>query len=256
MLKKGIITLVVIISLVDFIVAQTDSQGKNIVYTKENDMGLTIGSNGLGLMYRIGTIEDIYKSWFWEFELLEMKHPTEYKQKNEDISGAKSFAYGKQNSLYVLRIGRIHSDLIFRKAEMNGVRVSYTYGGGISIGVLKSYYLNVLYPTIYPGYYEVITERYNPDQPIEDQEFMNWYAIYGSAGFKYGITELDVLPGIYAKAGLQFEFGEYLDVVKAIEVGASLDAYPKRVPIMIKEENRFLFLSLYISLQIGSRKVH
>ena len=227
MIRKGIITFVLIIGLVDFIGAQTDSQGKNIVYTKENDMGLTIGSNGLGLMYRIGTIEDIYKSWFWEFELLEMKHPTEYKQKNEDISGAKSFAYGKQNSLYVL-----------------------------SIGVLKPYYLNVLYPTIYPGYYEVVTERYNPDQPIEDQEFMNWYAIYGSAGFKYGITELDIIPGIYAKAGLQFEFGEYLDVVKAIEVGASLDAYPKRVPIMIKEENRFLFLSLYISLQIGSRKVH
>ena len=85
---------------------------------------------------------------------------------------------------------------------------------------------------------------------------MNWYAIYGSAGFKYGITELDIIPGIYAKVGLQFEFGEYLDVIKAIEVGTSLDAYPKRVPIMIKEENRFLFLSLYISLQIGSRKVH
>ena len=47
---------------------------------------------------------------------------------------------------------------------------------------------------------------------------------------------------------------DMLDVVKSIEVGVALDAYPYKVPIMILEKNKFIFTTLYINLHFGWRK--
>jgi hypothetical protein len=239
-----------------FLSAQTDSHGKNIVYSKESHMGFNLNTNGLGFIFRKGDIKDIYHTAFWELEVMEVKHPKEFKQKNEDIDGAKGFSFGKQNNFYVINAGYTISKLLFRKSSINGVRITYNYGAGLSLGILKPYYLNVLYPSNFAGYYEIVQEKYDSNMPSDEQEFMNWYSIYGASGFKYGLGELRPLPGGYTRASIQFEWGEYLDVVKALEVGLCVEVYPSRVPIMIIEENRMFFFTLYISLQIGKRKVN
>ena len=234
--------------------SQLDQDGKNVLYTKEALFGFNIHTNGMGFSLKKGNILDIYETRYWEIELLDMKHPKEYKQKNEDIPGAKSFLFGKQNNLYIIRSGYIFSKLLFQKASLNGVQVNYVFGGGASLGILKPYYLNILYPTDIPQIYKINPERYDKDVPMEDNNFMNWYSIYGASGFTYGIKDIMPVPGGYARFGLNFEWGAYLDVVKSIEVGVALDAYPYKVPIMILEKNKFIFTTLYINLHFGWRK--
>ena len=34
----------------------------------------------------------------------DIKHPKEYKQKNEDITGSKSFTFGKKNNFYIINL--------------------------------------------------------------------------------------------------------------------------------------------------------
>ena len=142
---KASYLLIVFLTRVLFSYGQLDQDGKNVLYTKETLFGFNIHTNGLGFSLKKGNILDIYETRYWEFELLDMKHPKEYKQKNEDITGAKSFLFGKQNNLYIVRVGYIFSKLLFQKASLNGVQVNYIFGGGASLGLLKPYYLNILY---------------------------------------------------------------------------------------------------------------
>ena len=64
------------------------------------------------------------------------------------------------------------------------------------------------------------------------------------------------MPGIQAKGGLLFSLGAYDKMVKAVEVGAMVDFYIKKVPIMVESEsvsNKPYFFNLYLSLQLGTR---
>ena len=54
--------------------------------------------------------------------------------------------------------------------------------------------------------------------------------IYGRASFTKGLNEIKVMPGIYAKGGFNFEYSKEDKVIHAIEVGAQINAFPKRDP--------------------------
>jgi hypothetical protein len=61
-------------------------------------------------------------------------------------------------------------------------------------------------------------------------------------------------PGAYAKAGLRFDYGRFNEVVSAIEVGVSMDAYLKKIPIVLFQKDKQLFFQGYVALEFGKRK--
>jgi hypothetical protein len=61
-------------------------------------------------------------------------------------------------------------------------------------------------------------------------------------------------PGVYAKSGLRFDYGRFNEVVSALEVGVSLEAYAKKIPIMLYQKDKQLFFQGYITLEFGRRK--
>jgi hypothetical protein len=65
---------------------------------------------------------------------------------------------------------------------------------------------------------------------------------------------LSILPGIYGRAGVHVDWGAFDEYLKAVEAGIMLDIFPKKVPIMVNEENRPFFLNFYISAQLGKRR--
>jgi hypothetical protein len=140
-----------------------------------------------------------------------------------------------------LAYGRQHE--VFKKFDIGGVAIRYFYGGGPSIGFYKPIYYEILYPvSLYD--YSIVTEKFNESihQAID---------IYGRAPFLKGLDEIKVVPGLYAKAGVNFEYSKYDEILHAIEIGASVQIYPRRIPIMANDDNNFLYLSIFASYRFG-----
>jgi len=129
-----------------------------------------------------------------------------------------------------------------RKPYWGGVQVSLLYYGGISLGLTKPVYLYI----INTNTNEITEEKYNP-------EVHNLDYIYGRASFLSGILELGFYPGVYAKGGLDFEFGVKNKAISSLEVGGTLDFSPIPIPIMAYNPRQQFFLTLYVSLMFGKR---
>ena len=223
-------------------------------YNKELTADVRAHNNGFAIAGNFGLIQSARKTHIFQLEITSIKHPRERRQSRENISGPfrspKAFIYGKQNSFYAIHPGYGGKLYFSDKARRRGVAVGMNYVVGPSIGVLKPYYLALLRFNDNMSNYDVVHEAYSEENA---SDFLNTGAIYGASGFSYGLDELKFLPGAHAKAGIYFDWGMFNEFVKAMEVGIMVDAYTRRVPIMLTEDNNFIFINLYMTLQIGRR---
>ncbi len=216
-----------------------------VLLRKEQSGFAMIHTSGFGFGYRNGTHITGYKKRMFEVEITGMKNPKEIRV-NSGLQDAKSYIYGKENAFFILRGGIGVQKIINSKPYWGGVELRYFYYGGVSLGILKPIYLYILNVDSL-NIYTLSIQRYNPAIHTSDN-------IYGRAPFFQGFDKISLMPGIYFKAGLNFEYGAYDKTLKAIEVGIALDAYTKDVPIMAYVNNRNYFVSLYLSFHFGSRK--
>jgi len=111
------------------------------------------------------------------------------------------------------------------------------------LALYKPIYYKVLYP-VSANSFEVKIEKYDPSITIPQE-------IYAKAAFTKGLNELKVVPGIYAKAGFNFEYSKEDKIIHAIELGAQINAFPKKIPIMAIDNNKAIFFSLFVSYRFG-----
>lgn len=229
-----------------------DIQDVGLLYRYEMSGGILAHSNGFGANFRKGKHLTGYKKRMLEIELVNMKHPKEYKSFNPS-NEAKGYIFGKQNSLVILRTGAGIQKVITSKANRGGVEVRYLYYGGASIGFLKPVYLEILREIPNSTDFNIVREKYDPQKH-------NTGNIFGRAPFTLGLTEMSILPGIYGKFGLNFEYGVTDDKIRAIETGVTFDLYYKKAPIMAKidnaddyDPNKQFFISFYINILYGNK---
>ncbi|MGI5914565.1 MAG: hypothetical protein ACOX5K_07610, partial [Bacteroidales bacterium] len=74
---------------------------------------------------------------------------------------------------------------------------------------------------------------------------------YSKSAFTKGLREIKVIPGVYAKTGLNFEYSIEDKAIQAVEVGAQISGFPRQVPIMSGDNNKAIFFSLFVSYRIG-----
>jgi hypothetical protein len=77
------------------------------------------------------------------------------------------------------------------------------------------------------------------------------YDIYDKKSFFTGIDEVKLDPGVFARAGLSFEYSIQDRIINALEGGAQIEGFLKEVPIMANNNNRRLFVSLFITYRFG-----
>jgi hypothetical protein len=233
------------------VLAQTNpneyDEEKKVLYKKENSFGINIHTNGFGGNLRFSRHLTGYKKRTYEFELVSFKHPKEIKSVNPYYDNAKSYIYGKLNSVLLLRSSIGLQKTIYSKAERGGVEVRLNTAAGVTLGFAKPVYLEIGYPEGVIPYEFVKEEPYNPDKHFVDN-------IYGRAPFTKGFDKLKLHPGGYAKIGVLFEYGAYDDDVKALEIGAAIDAFPEKIRIMAKTTNSQAYVTFYISLIYGRKK--
>lgn len=237
---------------VSFASAQTNpfeyQEEKPPLLKNEFSFGLNIHTSGWGINVRRSKNITGYKKRVLEAEIVNMKHPKEVRSVNPYFDNAKSFFYGKMNTMTVIRAAIGQQKVLFSKAEKGGVEVRLHYTGGLSLALAKPVYLNILYPDtgLVEGLYNVVVEKYDPDRHYVDN-------IYGRAPFTEGLDEIKPYPGAYGKLGISFEYGTYSDDIKCIETGITIDAYSRKIPIMARTENKQFFVNFYINLLYGRK---
>ncbi|MEP6582972.1 MAG: hypothetical protein ABJA90_01845 [Ginsengibacter sp.] len=214
-----------------------------INYKKSFVFGAKLLNDGYGIFFELGRASSVKKSLLYQFELSERKHIKEDKQSNPFINSIP-FIYGKQNFFYPAKLGVQQQVLLGNKSNKNGVSVTANYGGGISLGLLRPYYLQVQKGN------ELIYVKY--DSP--DSSLFLTAPIYGGPTFGKGWSDLKVTPGLYAKTSLRFDYGAYNEIVSAIEVGVTAEYYTKEVPILIQVPERKFFFSGFVAILFGKRK--
>ena len=95
-----------------------------------------------------------------------------------------------------------------------------------------------------------LTIKYSP----QDSALFTGQTIIAGGGLGKGWNELKFRPGAYAKAGLRFDYGRFNEIVSAIEVGVTMDAYLKKIPIVLFQKEKQLFFQGYVALEFGKRK--
>jgi hypothetical protein len=218
----------------------------NVLLEKQWGLALLFHTNGWGLRCRFGKNVTALRQWMWEVEYSTYKTTKEVRVLNPYFSDAKSYIYGKLNSVSFLSGGTGQQFILTRKPYWGGVQVSGVVYGGVTLGFAKPVYLYILYVDQNLNTYYIKEEKYDPAKHFIDN-------IYGRASFLSGITELRFYPGIYTRAGLEFEFGNLNKSPKALEAGAVLSYSPMGIPIMAYNPKQELFLTLYVSFMFGKR---
>lgn len=214
-----------------------------IVYRKSFGGGVKLTSDGYGAFLEKGIAKSIKKSWLFQLEITERKHPKETKQENPFVPTVP-IIYGKINFFYPVKIGAQMQMLLGNKTSKNGVSVTANFGGGLVIGLLRPYELEV----------EKNGERaFVKYESADSNLFLNG-PYFGGPNFGRGWNSLKVSPGLYLKPAFRFDYGRFNEMISALEVGIMGEFYAKKIPQMVYQKQRQFFFSAYVALVFGRRK--
>lgn len=221
------------------VLAKQEEEGV-LIFTKQVTGGVQLRTNGYGAFLEIGRARSPRFTNLYTLEITEIKH-----NKEEKASGdlfANSFVYGKINNFYQAKLGFGQQYVLGQKGNKNGVAVLGIVNGGLSLGLLKPYY---------------VRDRAGNDIKYESKDsviFLTPSEISGGSGFTKGWSELKVKPGLFLKAALRFDFGRFNEGVSALEIGASLDYYASKIPQLVYNDPKQLFFQGHIAYVFGKRK--
>ncbi len=221
--------------------------GENSVEFKRQIVGGPIlHTHGFGAGIGWGKRKDGFHTRMYQVEIVTLKHEKEYRSFNPYYDDSKGYVFGKLNQAILIRPTIGVKRVLYDKLRPSGVEVGYSYSIGPSFAIMKPVYLEIGYPEFPYDY--VATERYDPEVHSIDR-------IFGRASNLKGIDQLKLIPGIHAKFGMVFEYHGLRDGIKGIEVGAQVDAFPKKLPIMAYNANHGVFFNFYLQLLFGKKYI-
>jgi len=216
-----------------------------LIYNKQSVFGIGLRTNGYGLFYELGKTKNRRKTNIYSAELTEIKDPKEEKSQQGIFTIGNPYIFGKINNFYQFKLGFGQQYLFGQKGNKNGVAVTGNYQGGISLGLLRPYYLEVDEPD---GRKEI---RYS----VEDSsKFLDQSLNPAGGGILKGWNQIKIKPGVYAKGALRFDWGHYNELVSGIEIGLSVEAYSEKIPILLFTKEKQIFFQGHLALVFGRRR--
>ncbi len=219
----------------------------DLIFNKHSVFGLRLATDGYGIFYERGKFKTNYKTMLFQFELNEKKSPKDHKVAAAGNNGYNfnSVVVGKLNNFYQFKMAVGQQYLIGGKGNKNGVAVTALYSGGISIGLLKPYYIDVTDPA------NTDKGEFRSRYPTA---FDSNYVVQGASGFFVGWGDLKVKPGLNAKAAMRVDYGRFNQTITAIEVGATGEYYFSKIPMLAYVSQKHFFFNAYVSIMFGKRK--
>ncbi|WP_298707329.1 hypothetical protein [Chitinophaga sp.] len=227
-------------------------EGENL-YNREFSGGFRLNTDGWTGFLEMGYRKSATTVNFFQFEFSEKKDPKQdrsanFVQTQGFVISTSPFVYGKMNNFYQAKLGIGQKRLIGGKGNKNGVEVNAIYYGGVSAGLMKPYYLELMNTDGNPDSRNFV--KYSEETK---DDFMDKSMIYGAGGFSKGWSEVKFNPGLHAKMGFRFDWAKFNDIISALEVGVNAEYYTKKVQIMVNGDNKSFFFNAYVGLQLGKR---
>lgn len=193
----------------------------------------------------------------WQLHFSEVKHEKQVKQENIGVLPAKygetnPYVFGKINNVYTLQIGHSKEQLLLPGVVEGNLSVSFRYGGGFSLALLKPYYLKLVktdYTQPEPVS-ELIEAKYSDSFAAL---FLERTRILGSSKWSKGLDETKLVPGIYLEAAFVIEPAPNKGLVQAITLGVNGSVYTKSLRIMAELKAYNWSASLFAGLALGKR---
>lgn len=243
MRKVSVLILIFLLSAASLLAQGEIDEQKRVMLRDERTFGGFLNSNGWGINYRYGYWRNARNQFIIDGDFAYVKSPKEVKSTVSYNYNTYRYVYGKQNLFWELKGAAGWQKELYRKIDRNGISVRLYYTGGLSLGFYKPIYYKV-FTTSSIG--EVIFEEYLKFDPSIHQQLIG-----GRGPFYKGFDELKVIPGLYGKTGFSFEYSQKDVILHALEVGISITAYPKEIPIMANKQNSFFFLNLNVGYRFG-----
>jgi len=202
------------------------------------NMGAMVQSKTIGLDLKLAFKKSDKFSTLFDLDFVSIKHPKEQKVTNNRYSNGGPFVYGKLNHFHALRLGYGIKKDLGRRVSRNTINVAAIGVIGIDLGFLKPVFLEITQPDSFQELSQI--EAFDPTQHNPDN-------IVGGAGYFHGFDEIQFKPGAYGKVGLEFGWGNYRTSYMVVEVGATLDMFLSKIPIMHIAENKSVFSGFYVS---------
>ena len=139
------------------------------------------------------------RSTLWQLSFSEIKHEKQAKQTGQasafpQLGSPTPFIFGKINNLYTLQLGFAKEHLLLPAILEGNLSVSFLYGGGFSLAMLKPYYLKL----VYVDYASANDSAYVEQQKYStanSAKFLNNGSILGAAKWSKGLDDIDYVPG-------------------------------------------------------------
>lgn len=232
---------------------------KGVLYDFENIFEARLHGQGFVLSYKKGRLKSYYRTTYQNFEFGFIRDPRERKT-NRDASipgfrASKPFIYGKRNEFYTLRYSYGEKRYLSEKTKRKGLAVGVIYEGGLTMGLLKPYGLNLIRTDLDNPTDQFLEQVQYSDELRDD--FLDERIIYGGIGFFKGWGSISPTIGLHGKLGMHWAIGAFEANAKAIESGIMFDIFPGKVPILVEQDgisNSFYFFKLYLSIQLGKRR--
>ena len=218
-----------------------------LVFNKQNIFGLQLRTNGYGIFYEVGKMKSNRKTNIYRIDITEVKNHKEEKIPAGGVVFGNPYIYGKQNNFYQLTLGFGQQFMLGQKGNKNGVAVSMIYNGGLALGFLRPYYLEIQDPVTGQNKYIRYTEE-------DSALFLNNAVIIGGAGLSKGWGDIKVTPGVFGKFAFRFDYGRFNEVISGIELGISAEYYTDHMPVLLLQEEKQLYFQAYIAVLFGRRK--
>lgn len=243
---KNIAFIFLLISLCQSVIGQgeIDNQEK-LLFQNERSVSISLNTNGFGAGYRFGKRKTYLNKTLYDIELAYIRHPKETKMAPDVIgfTTSRRYVYGKLNLFLNLRPSIGFQREIFSKEDRGSIAIKYYYGAGPSLGITKPiYYTFIIGDNTGTNYYSVDQKFFTAQHP---------YGIAGRASFWKGFDEIALYPGLHANLGISFEYSPLNQVINAIDVSATFDAFYKKIPIMATDLNSQFFFTLSVAYRFG-----
>jgi hypothetical protein len=213
-------------------------------FKKQFVAGFKLTNDGAGGFLEFAKAQTKTKGLLFQLEFTERKHVKEEKLQNE-FGTSTPVIYGKINYFYPVKLGAQKQYLLGNKSNKNGVSVTANFGGGLSLGLLRPYLVEVD-----KGNGDYAFVGYNSPDSI----YFLRGPIVGGPSLSNGWNQLKIIPGVYLKPAVRFDYGKYNEMVSAVEIGATAEYYFKKIQQMINVKQHQFFLGAYVALIFGRRK--
>ena len=218
----------------------------DLIFNKHNIFSIRLATDGYGINFEKGKFKTPSRTLIYQFELNEKKSPKEHKiSTTPDQFNYSSVVPYKLNNFYSFKFAMGEQRLIGGKGNKNGVAVTALATGGVSLGLLKPYYVDLQNPQT--G--EIRRETF--DELLNDTSQDN---LTGAAGPFVGWGHLKLKPGLNAKTAMRFDYGRLNQTVTAIEVGLTGEYYFSKIPMVLWVPQKRFYFNAYVQIMFGSRK--